>query len=104
MATSPTQLTLKKLRADGWTAEVTEKWNPFAKIRQDLFGIVDVLGIGKEGTIAVQTTSDSNVAARVKKIADSPHIAAIRDAGWAFHVHGWRKVKNRWQCRVVDVS
>ena len=104
MATSPTQLTLKKLRADGWTAEVTEKWNPFAKIRQDLFGIVDVLGIGKEGTIAVQTTSDSNVAARVKKIADSPHIAAIRDAGWVFHVHGWKKVKNRWQCRVVDVS
>jgi len=95
---------LRKLRAEGWTAQVTEHWNPFARIRQDLFGIVDVLGIGEGGTIAVQTTSDKNVSARVKKIADSDNIGAMRDAGWIIHVHGWKKVKNKWVCRTVDVS
>jgi len=104
MATSPTQLTLKKLRAEGWTAAITEHWNSFVKIRQDLFGIVDVLGIGEGGTIAVQTTSDSNLSARVKKMAECEHIGAMRKAGWTIHAHGWKKVKNRWQVRVVDVS
>ena len=101
---TPTQLTLRKLRKEGWQAEVTERWNPFARIRQDLYGFVDVLGVGEKGTIAVQTTSDSNVSARVKKIAEHDNVAAVRKAGWIIEVHGWKKVKNRWQCRVIDIS
>ena len=41
MSTSPTTLTLKHLREQGYTAEVVERWNPHARIRQDLFGIVE---------------------------------------------------------------
>ena len=108
---TPTQRSLKLLRDDGWTAEVVERWNPHARIRHDLFGVVDILAIRDGETLAVQTTSGSCVSARIKKIADSPHIGAIRKAGWSFHVHGWRKVKvnrggkaTRWQPRIVDVS
>jgi hypothetical protein len=101
---SPTQLTLRELRKQGYTAAVTERWNPFARIRQDLFGFVDVLGVGEKGTLAVQATSDSHVSERVKKIADCEHIGAVREAGWQIEVWGWKKVKNKWQCRVVDVS
>lgn len=104
MAMSPTQLTLRELRKRGYTAEVTERWNPFAKIRQDLFGIVDVLGVGPDGTIGVQATSYANISHRVRKIAESDKIAALREANWTIEVWGWRKVKNRWVCRVVDVS
>ena len=106
MALSPTQLTLRKLRDDGWPlVAVVEHWNPHARIRQDLFDLVDVLAVGPQGTLAVQTTSATNVAARIRKIADSPNIAAIREAGWAFHVHGWRKKGGRWELhREEDVS
>lgn len=104
MSTSPTQLSLKHMREQGYLAAVTEKWNPFAKIRQDLFGIVDVLAVGEGGTVAVQCTSASNVASRVTKIADSDSTPFIRKAGWRFEVHGWKKVKGRWIVRVVDVS
>ena len=56
-------------------------------------------------TLAVQTTSASNVPARVRKIADSPLVGAVRDAGWGIVVHGWKKVGNRWTLtREVDVS
>jgi hypothetical protein len=79
---TPTQLTLKHLRDLGYTAEVTERWNPHARIRQDLFGIIDVIALRGAETLAVQTTSASNVPARIRKIADSEHIAAIREAGW----------------------
>jgi hypothetical protein len=41
MATSPTQLSLKKLREEGYTVAVVEHWNSFARIRQDLFGFID---------------------------------------------------------------
>lgn len=102
---SPTQRTLAKLKADGYLCAVVEKWNPHAKIRQDLFGIIDVLGIKDGETIGVQATSGSNVSARVQKIADSSHTDALRRAGWRLVVHGWRKGSNgRYTLREVDCS
>ncbi len=105
MSMSPTQLTLRHLREQGWTAEVTETWNPHARIRHDLLGFIDVLAVRGPETLAVQTTSAANVSARIRKIADSPHIGAVREAGWAVRCHGWKKVKGRWTLvRDVDVS
>jgi hypothetical protein len=101
---SPTALTLRALRRDGYTAQVVEHWVPGANVRRDLFGIVDVLAIRGEETLGVQATSDSNVSARVRKIAESEHIAAIREAGWAVRVDGWSKKDGKWVCRSVDCS
>ena len=103
--TSPTQRTLAQLRKDGYTAQVVERWNPHARIRQDLFGFVDVLAIRGGETLAVQATSGSNVASRVKKIAEHEHIGAVREAGWRVVVWGWRKnAAGRWTLREVDCS
>jgi len=104
LAKSPTQLTLDKLRADGWLVEVTERWNPFARIRQDLYGFVDVLAVREGETLAVQATSYSNISARVNKIAEHNNIGMVRKAGWRVEVWGWRKVNNRWTVKVVDLS
>jgi hypothetical protein len=101
---SPTALTLRALRRDGYTAEVVEHWNPHARVRNDLFGVIDVLALKGAETLAVQATSDSNVSARVRKIAESEHIAAIREAGWSIFVYGWRKEGTRWVCRKVNCS
>lgn len=105
MSYTPTQLTLRHLRDNGWTAEVVEHWNSFAGIRQDLFGIIDVIALNGLETLGVQTTTASNVPARIRKIADSPNIAAIREAGWTIRVHGWAKINNRWVLkRDEDIS
>ena len=105
MADSPTARTLKALRDQGWRAAVVERWNPHAKIRHDLFGVVDVLAVREGETLAVQATTGSNAAARVKKIADAEATADIRAAGWRFEVWGWRKNSvGRWVCKVMDVS
>lgn len=102
---SPTALTLRHLRAQGYTAEVVEKWNPHARIRQDLFGIIDVIAVRDGETLGVQTTSAGNVAARIRKIAESEHVAALRSAGWTLRVHGWAKKGGRWVLhRDEDVS
>lgn len=101
---SPTQLTLRELRKREMTAGVVEKWNPHVKIRQDLFGCIDVIAVGKQGTVAVQACAYSSVSKRVKKIEDNPALPDMRAAGWTILVWGWRKVKNKWQFREVDIS
>lgn len=105
MKVSPTQLSLRELRKTCSAVQVVEKWNPHAKIRQDLFGIVDILALCGSETIAVQSTSWANVSSRANKIAESDHIGAVRDAGWRILIHGWRKGKNgRYELKTLDVS
>ena len=101
---SPTQRTLKHLREAGYPlVQVVEKWNPHARIRQDLYGCIDVLAVGDE-IVAVQATSGSNVASRIRQLTEHPSLPYLRKAGIRVLVHGWRKVKGRWQLREVDLS
>ena len=100
---TPTQLSLRKLRADGYLCVVVEHWNAFARKRQDLFGF-DIIAVTDDGVLLVQTTSAANVSARIHKIEDLPSTARLRKAGARMVVHGWRKVGNRWQVREVDIS
>jgi hypothetical protein len=103
---TPTSRTLAELRDDGWTAEVVEKWNPHARVRNDLYGFIDILAVRGAETLAVQATSSSNVASRVRKIADHVNVAAVREAGWRIEVWGWgwSKREQAWTLRKVDVS
>lgn len=102
--TSPTQRTLAHLRNAGYPlVQVVERWNPYARIRQELFGIVDVLAVGAD-VVAVQTTSASNVAARVRKITETAALPILREAGIRIMIHGWAKRKGRWTLREVDLS
>lgn len=105
MKTSPTQLSLRHLRKTCDAVAVTEKWNPHARLRQDLFGFVDILALRGEETIAVQSTSWGNVSSRATKIAESPLVAAVRQAGWSIFIHGWRMGKNgRYELKEINVS
>ena len=101
---APTQLTLRKLRADGWLAEVVERWVPGANIRKDLFGFVDIIALRDGETLAIQATSYSNISARVNKIASLDTVADVREANWSIWVIGWRKINNRWVEKIVDCS
>lgn len=102
---SPTQRTLAELKKRGYRVAIVERWNQWARIRQDLFGIVDVLAIGNGETLAVQCTSGSNVAARVAKIAEAEATPDMRKAGWKIAVWGWRKNSaGKWTLREVDCS
>ena len=101
MATSPTQRSLKIMRDRGFTCEITERWNAFAKIRQDLFGFVDILCVKDGITVAVQTTSYGNVSARINKIKSLDTYPVVKSANWVILVHGWHKKDNRWVVKEV---
>lgn len=102
---SPTQLTLEKWRDRGYMCAIVEKWNPHARVRQDLFGFVDVLAVGNGETIGIQTTDYTSVSKRIRKIEDDPEtVRELRKAGWRIIIEGWRKPQHRWKCREVELS
>ena len=102
---SPTTRSLALLREQGYTVAVVEKWNPHARIRQDLFGFIDILAIKRGETLAVQATS-SGVSARLKKINDSELLPKVREAGWTIQIWGWTKSAKtgKYVLRVIDIS
>lgn len=89
---TPTARTMKYLVADGYACAVVEKWNPFARIRQDLFGFIDLLAM-KPNTplLAIQVTSTSNISARIAKIEQSIYRDWWVSTGCRLEVHGWSK-------------
>lgn len=110
---SPTSRSLEAIRERGFAPWVVEYYNSFSRKRVDLFGAWDIMAVGNGEVLLVQTTSGSNVSARVRKIADNAFTPLLREAGVRLEVHGWRQVKRKWKngntrlewaCRTVDVS
>lgn len=110
MKTSPTQRTLKLLRSEGWLCAVVERWNQYAKVRQDLWGFVDILAIKGDIMLAVQTTTGDNVAARFEKLRKLEAVSLwLQSPNRLIEVHGWRKIGKRgerklWDCRRVPCT
>ena len=107
---SPTQRSLKAWRDVGATAAVVERWNPHAKIRQDLFGCIDIVVATPDiGIIGVQACAAASHAARVEKAYQQPGLAAWLKAGGLFRVESWGKKGARgkrktWQMRVEWIT
>lgn len=110
---SPTQRTREYLRECGITSTIVEQWNPFARLRQDLFGFADIVAL-QDRITAIQVTS-TGVASRIRKIKETPEAVQWLASGGAIEVHGWRPlaayradgtkaVKPRWALRIVKMT
>lgn len=113
MASGHTPRSLKKLRESGdyYLVEKVERWQqspgrPGGGVRQDLFGIIDILAIGKGVTMGVQVTSAGQFTAHLRSIAaltteidgvEYSRARLILEAGWRLEVHGWEKVGRLWK-------
>ncbi len=109
MKTSPTQRSLALLRSRGYLCAVVERWNPYVRVRQDLWGFADLLAIRDNECLLVQTTSGANAAARVAKIRDSLYARVwLSSPNRSIVVHAWRLAGDRgkrktWQCREIPI-
>ena len=104
----PAQLlprSMEVLREEGYLVAVTEHWNGFAHIKQDLWNFCDILAIRRNEVLAVQVTSAANHASRRTKIADNEYVPKVREAGIRIEVHSWRKgASGRWEVKREDLS
>lgn len=114
---SATQRTLRALREQGLVCAIVEKWNPYGGphgIRQDLFGIIDVLALDpRRGVVGVQSTGN-DFAGHFKKLTEERAqecLEWLRTPGTALELWAWRKVKAQrggklllWQPRVQQLN
>ncbi len=100
---SSVQYSLKELRKGGGIAGVVEKWNPHARVRQDLFGFIDLVAVVDRPTdrhpwsnpvlLGVQSCRTDDMAAHGRKILESPLLSG-RLSKWLntsalFEIWGW---------------
>jgi len=90
---------------------VTENWNQFARIRQDLWGFADLIWCrpDKQEIGLVQTTTAANQSARMHKILALPAAKGWLESGGEIQVHGWRKggargARKTWTCNVTRIT
>ena len=103
---SPTERSIAALKKGGYLVAIVEKFNPHVGpygIRQDLFGFGDLLALRQGEILLVQTTSGSNLAARVTKIMSHVNFPLVVASGMKVRVHGWRKLKAGWACKEVHL-
>ena len=87
---SPTSRTLELFRDAGYQIEVVESFNAYTKRKKDFFGFADMIAFGEREVIAVQATSGSNHANRVKKICANPFAYAWQKSGHLITVVSWQ--------------
>jgi len=103
-AVNHNQRVLKTLRDNGYFATVVEHWDAFSGKKHDLFGIIDILAVGRNHTVAIQVTSRNNMSSRRKKMQEAPELAAMTSAGWCVQLWGYDKPEFRWRVKVEDVT
>lgn len=113
--TSDLQRTMAYLKVRGWLCAITEKWNPHAFCRQDLFGCIDILAVMPlRGVVGIQScsggatdTGGGDLAKHLLKCAQEPRLITWLNSGGQFWVLSWRKGAARpgsrslWRCRVM---
>lgn len=109
---SPTQRSIKHLKDLGYEVAIVERYLPTRPrpTKVDLFGCFDLVAIPREGEphiVFVQTTTASNMSARVKKIQASPVLPYLKRIELLHMVvHGWRAptvTRRTWSLREVEL-
>ena len=92
---SPNARTVAWYQKQGFLAVTVEFWSPFPKPfgkRHDLLGVFDQLVLKPGGEIwGIQSTTESNVGARIKKMGLSEPLKQWRGLGGHAAVVGWAK-------------
>ncbi len=89
---SPLARSMARLRDLGYLVEKTEHWNAFSRRRVDFMGFADAIAIRGDEVLAVQSTSSSNVSARIKKLVALPNVAIwLSSPHRKLVVEGWSK-------------
>jgi hypothetical protein len=114
---TPTQRTLRALRNEGRVCAIVEKFNAYIGphgVRQDLFGIIDVLALDPQrGVVGIQSCGADYAAHFRKLVVDRAQETSdwLSTPGTSLELWGWRKIKlhrggiaERWSPRVAVIT
>jgi hypothetical protein len=106
----PVPRTMAKLRADGWTVDVVERfigWGQFGT-RKDYLGFADLIACKPGvGILAVSCCGTRSFAPHLAKHRTSPELRVWLASGGRFQIWGWDKkgaagARKLWTARVEE--
>lgn len=101
------ELSMKMLRKEGWVCAKAEHWNAFARIRQDLFGFIDVVCLQDRQIVGIQVVN-THLQDHIDKIRGNGAAVSWINCGGRIVIHNWkRRSKNkvkRWHCEIIEVT
>jgi len=101
------KLTRANLVERGYDVERGESYNAHTKRKKDLYGWIDYIALhpDKKGLLGIQTTSKSNLSARVRKAEGKDSYWLWLACGNDAEFHGWYKdKKGHWAVEIRYVS
>lgn len=124
MASIPLQRSKQYLEDKGWHVDITEKWNSWAHIRQDLYGLHDLVAVRHDstGVWGINACEDNGaVTEHIKKYLNgyehpkkgqqppNSHLPVWLAAGNRFSIFGWGKrnqdgrgSRKVWTLRIME--
>lgn len=118
MATSATQRTIRALKQQGRVCAIVEKFNPHHGMRQDLFGIIDIIALDPQrGVVGVQSCTDT-AGTHIKKLHEERRqqcVDWLSTPGTLLEIWAWGKRKRKlvvggygksyvWTPRVIEMN
>lgn len=97
-------LSITHAKSMNWLIDKTERWIPYAKIKKDLFGFIDLLAIDPEYNIyGIQTTTYANMNARIDKILNHENYKRVKNSKIQITIWAWKKItkKNKTTYKLV---
>lgn len=92
---TPTQRTLRELKRRGLVCAIVEKWNAHARLRQDLFGIIDIIALDvTRGVVGVQSAGNDFAGHHRKLTQEKAQECRqwLETPGAHLELWAWRKV------------
>ena len=93
-----TSRTLEYIRSQGWVADKVEQFNPYAGKfgqRKDMFGFGDIVAMGENSIIAIQSCGQA-FSEHNRKITEDEKVAPFAlkwvQSGGRLMLIGWRKI------------
>lgn len=108
-----TQRTLKYLKDQDYRCDIAERWikipnHPAGGKRRDIFGFIDVIALGKDNIIAVQSCGQA-FSEHNRKIMRNENVIKWLESNGKLLLIGWRKIKKKrgskqmiWSPRVKE--
>ena len=110
MSLTPDQLTKRDFHDRGYRIVKVEHYlyipGQTVQKRRDLLGIYDFIAMGKDDTIAVQTTSKTNFSSRRNKMLSSQSFTwwTSEKAKRRSILQGWYKENGKWRAKEEELT
>jgi hypothetical protein len=109
MSTLSLQRSKKLLQDQGFKVAIVEHWNMYAHVRQDLYGLADLVAVrgDRSGTTYVQCCGE-DVHSHIEKMVMNTVLPEILKAGnpvflWAWRKRGERGKRKLWHMKEYEL-